>query len=228
MGPIVIVGGFLSYPQTYYEMRRVIADQTGQPVSVTGIPGHEWLLATSQIGWARLLMDLDLAVLSALQDSPGRKITLIGHSAGGVLARLYLGTKPFLGRRYRGLEKVDRLITLGSPHYNRGNWRRGGSMAHYVEESYPGAYFQPQVRYTSVAGKSTLGDRSGGRRQRWAFAQYQDLCGQGGVWGDGLVPLESALLHGAEQIILEHVSHHTIFGRPWYGSPLAIQGWWRE
>jgi alpha-beta hydrolase superfamily lysophospholipase len=226
MGPIVIIGGFLSYARAYRGMQQELSAHTDQPVSIADIPGHEWLLAVSSMGWARLLAGLDRAVQQAALSAPGEKITLIGHSAGGVLARLYLSPDPFLGHSYRGLERVNHLITLGSPHHSKGSWRRGGRLSRYIEKRYPGAYFQPEVRYTSFAGKFLRGDRAGSRSQRWAYDRYQEICGQGNAWGDGLIPIQAALLKGSDQVILDGISHYSVFGNPWYGSSAAIPKWW--
>jgi len=226
MGPIVIIGGFLSYAWAYREMQQELSAWTGRPVSIADIAGHEWLLAVSSLGWARLLAGLDRAVQRAIRSASAGKITLIGHSAGGVLARLYLSPDPFLGHSFRGLERVNHLITLGSPHYSQGSWRRGGRLSRYVEGRYPGAYFQPEVRYTSFAGKFLRGDHAGSRFQRWAYDRYEEICGQGNTWGDGLVPIQAALLKGSDQVILERISHYSIFGDPWYGSNVAIPKWW--
>ena len=226
MGSIVIIGGFLSYARAYRRMQQELSARTGQPVFIADIPGHECLLAVSTSGWARLLSGLDLAIKRAAKSAPGEKITMIGHSAGGVLARLYLSPDPFLEHSYRGLERVNHLITLGSPHYSQGSWRRGGRLSRYVEKCYPGAYFQPEVRYTSFAGKFLHGDRAGSRFQRWAHDRYEEICGQGNTWGDGLVPIQAALLKGSDQVILERISHYSIFGDPWYGSNVAIPKWW--
>jgi alpha-beta hydrolase superfamily lysophospholipase len=228
MGPIVIIGGFLSNAWAYRGMQQELSAHTGQPVSIADIPGHEWLLAVSSLGWARLLAGLDQAVQQAARSAPGVKITLVGHSAGGVLARLYLSPDPFLGRAYQGLEKVNHLITLGSPHCSQLPWLRGGRLSRYIEKHYPGAYFQPEVRYTSFAGKFLRGDRTGSRSQRWAYNRYKEICGQGNAWGDGLIPIQAALLKDSEKVILEDVSHYSIFGNPWYGSSAEIPRWWDE
>jgi hypothetical protein len=41
-----------------------------------------------------------------------------------------------------------------------------------------------------------------------------------------LIPVPSALLDGAQQVILDDVSHFSVFGEPWYGSPETIPLWW--
>jgi len=224
--PIVILGGFLSFAAVYREMRTTLKTLTGQPVLAADVQGYDWLGNSSRLGWAHVLHKLDWTVRQAAQRSSTGKVTLIGHSAGGVLGRLYLSSESFFGRTYRGLERVDRLITLGSPHYNNGGLARGGRLSRWVEQRYPGAYYTPEVAYVSVAGRLCQGDLGGPRAERWAYRTYRDLCGDGTVWGDGLIPVVSALLQGAQPIVLEGVSHFPGFGKPWYGDAEVVRQWW--
>jgi pimeloyl-ACP methyl ester carboxylesterase len=223
--PIVIFGGFMSFSMLYREMRDALASFTGQPVWIVETLGHDWLPSVTRLGWAFLLRKLDRTVQQALCHSASGKVTLIGHSAGGVLARLYLSPKPFLGHAYRGLDHVDHLITLGSPHRNQGGLTRGGPMSRWVEQRYPGAHFAPQVKYTSVAGKLIRGDPAGSLHERWVYENYAKIGGDGCAWGDGLIPVDSALLRGSNQLVLDGVSHFSGFGGPWYGSPEIIPLW---
>jgi hypothetical protein len=220
--PIVILGGFLSFPGTYQRMQETMAELADQPVWVAQAFLHDWVLAVTPVGWKRLLDKLQHTVQQAIGSSSTGKISLIGHSAGGVVSRLYLSPEPFLGIAYCGLEHVDHLVTLGSPHHSR----RGTRMRQWVDEEYPGAYYAPQVAYTSVAGRAVQGRRHGSLRERCAYRFYSRLSEGGNTWGDGLVPTESALLRGSRQIALEGVSHYTGFGGPWYGDDEIIPLWW--
>jgi pimeloyl-ACP methyl ester carboxylesterase len=224
--PIVIFGGFLSFTILYWGMRDTLASVSGQPVSTVETWSHDWLPSITRLSWAHLLRKLEDTVQQAAAESPTGKVTLIGHSAGGVLARLYLSPNPFLGYAYRGIDYVNHLITLGSPHYNQGSLKYGGQMARWVEQRCPGACYAPQVKYTSVAGKLTRGDRHGALQERWAHKVHQEIGGDGSAWGDGLVPLESALLRGSQGIILDGVGHFSGLGRVWYGSQAVIPCWW--
>jgi pimeloyl-ACP methyl ester carboxylesterase len=161
-----------------------------------------------------------------MSESPTAKVTLVAHSAGGLVARVYLGSEPFMGCACRGLDYVDHLITLSSPHSYRRRKIHDGWLTGWLEERYPDAYFAPQVKYTSVAGKVVRGNPGGRLRERFAHAVYRELIGEGDVWGDGLVPVASALLGGSRQLILEGVSHYTGFGGPWFGSDEVIPRWW--
>jgi len=171
----------------------VLTDLAAGPVWIVKTWGHDWLPSISTLGWAYLLRKLDRVVQQAARESPTSQVTLIGHSAGGVLSRLYLSPRPFGGHAYCGLDYVERLITLGSPHYNRGGLTRSGTP-----------------------------------RARWAYETYEQIGGDGNAWGDGLIPVQAALLSGAQPIVLEGVSHFTGFGVPWYGSREVIPLWWRQ
>jgi pimeloyl-ACP methyl ester carboxylesterase len=224
--PIVIFGGFLSFTMLYWRMRDTLAGISGQPVWIVETWGHDWLPSMTRVGWVYLLRKLDRTVQQASAGSDGGKITLVGHSAGGVLGRLYLSPNPLLGNTFGGINKVRHLITLGSPHHNRGGLMRGGSMSRWIEKRYPGAFFAPEVTYTSVAGKLVCGDHDGSRQERWAYNVYEEIGGDGRAWGDGLIPLESALLKGSHHVVLANVGHFSGFGQRWYGSQDVIPKWW--
>ncbi len=224
--PIVIFGGFLSYPMLYQSMRRALEAVSNCPVSIVPTRSLDWLASVSFAGVARLLDKLHRTACQAAASSSTGKITLVGHSAGGVFSRLYLSPEPFAGRHYAGLQRVDRLITLGSPHHSQGGLTRGERISRYADQHLPGAYFSGQVAYTTVAGKWLRGSLLTTRQARRAYSVYEQISGRGDVWGDGLIPLPSALLDGAEQVILDDVSHFSVFGEPWYGSPETIPLWW--
>jgi hypothetical protein len=56
---------------------------------------------------------------------------------------------------------------------------------------------------------------------------YQAIAGRIDLEGDGLVPVQSALLDGAEAITLPGVAHGGAFGPRWYGTPAVVEQWWR-
>jgi pimeloyl-ACP methyl ester carboxylesterase len=224
---IVILGGFLSPASIYTEISRTLAELSGQKTWVVNTHIYDWIASFIRPGWAHILNLLDSTVHRAVAESDNHKIVLIGHSQGGILARLYLSPEPFMGRSYAGLDHVQHLITLGSPHLNQGGVQRGGVMARWVQQRVPDTAFSPQVRYTCVAGRSVRGDLNGSSKERTAFKVYRQICGDGSAWGDFIVPEPAALLPGSEQISLDSVSHFSIFGEPWYGSEAALRLWWR-
>lgn len=220
------MGGFLSRAPLYRSFSCRLEALTGRRVYVVNTRFLDWAASITKPGWFLALNKLDITVKKAARECAGQKLTLIGHSQGGLLGRLYLSDEPFLGKNFGGRDYIDHLITLGSPHLNLGGIQRGGIMARWVQRHVPDAIFAPQVRYTSVAGKYIHGRPSGSLSERLAFKVYKDIGKDGDVWGDGIVPVSSALLPGSEQITLSGVSHHTVIGRPWYGSEDVIKNWW--
>ena len=224
--PVVILGGFLSFRALYRGMRDALRRTTGGPVAVVPASTFHWLPVIAVPGWSFVLDALDATVRRLAGRSSTGKVTVVGHSAGGVLARLYLSPRPFRGRVYGGLDYVDRLITLGSPHTSHRMWLHGGLMARWMEERYPGAFFAPDVHYTAVAGGSICGDARGSVRERQPYRFYSHAVGRGDGRGDGVVPVASALLPGATAIVLDDVSHYRGFGPIWYGTPEVTPRWW--
>lgn len=219
--PVALLGGFLSFPGVYREMAASIRECRGCAVEVADVWPWHWVAAVSARGWSWILDRLHGTVCAAAQQSPTGRVVLVGHSAGGVIGRLYLSPEPFRGRRYAGLDRVSTLITLGSPHHGP----ESAQLRRQVEESLPGAFFGPRVRYVSVAGRAVVGVRGGRVDQRRAGWFYGHLTGRVGLWGDGLVPVDSALLEGAEQLVLDGVYHAPVFGTPWYGTPEIVGHW---
>lgn len=220
--PIVILGGFLSCPGLYRAMQRTLADEAGVRVSVVNVGVLDWLPTVSTLGWRAILRKLDRTIRDALRESGRESVVLVGHSSGGVLGRLYLSPEPFEGDVFAGRDRVSRLLTLGSPNTNQ----RIGPIRRWVDQQYPGACFAPDVSYTSVAGKLVEGRARGGVGQRLAYHAYRQLCGEGAVWGDGLVPVTCALLAGADAVVLDGVGHAPVLARRWFGSPDVVRQWW--
>lgn len=222
--PIVILGGFLSVSTHYAGMKTWLEEATGQKVYIVPATTWNWLCSISAYGWAQILDKLDRTVKIALQECGSERVVLVGHSSGGVMARLFLSPLPFCGRIYAGLNSVYGLISLGSPHQNR----KGSPMRRKVQRLFPGAFFSPPVKYFSVAGSAVLGSKQGSVIERSSYRSYKILSGKGHVWGDGIVPLSSALLERAHPCILNGVFHDFRKNRRWYGSTNAIEQWWQE
>jgi hypothetical protein len=150
---------------------------------------------------------------------------LVGYSAGGILSRVYIGgDPPYGGRRYSGHRRVSHLITLGTPH-NVPDERRLARISE-VNNLFPGA-LHAGISYLCVAGAASDGASS--RRVRKRYERY---AGDGRVEGDGEVPVEAALLRGAESLVLDDVYHgrlHGGLGSRWYGSDWeTVERWWPE
>ena len=231
--PIVILGGFLITAEAYGPMAETLGRLCGQPVRLVGVGKAEWLLTVFPFAWARILDRVATAVSELAAESPTGRVTLVGHSSGGIMLRLFLDGQPFQGRRFDGRAQADTIVMLGSPH----TALKATTMRRMVERRLPGAFFGEQgqadqgghgVRYVSVAGDLDLSDPAAtATARRLAPAAYRNSTGYPNDRGDGLVPVASALLAGSEQLVLKGVAHGGAFGDRWYGSPDVTAEWWR-
>ena len=114
--PIVILGGFLIDPPAYGPMVQRLEQLGSQPVRLVPVGKAEWTLTVFAFAWARILDRVAKTVADLAASSPSGRVTLIGHSSGGIMLRLFLDDAPFQGRRYDGKALADTLVMLGSPH----------------------------------------------------------------------------------------------------------------
>ncbi len=117
--PIVILGGFLITAEAYEPLRRWLQERTGQPALLVPATRLDWLLTSFPSAGCGLLDRVAALVAAQAALSPTGRVTLIGHSSGGVMLRLFLSDQPFEGRRYNGKALADTLVMLGSPHTAR-------------------------------------------------------------------------------------------------------------
>ncbi|MFN9623410.1 MAG: esterase/lipase family protein [Cyanobacteriota bacterium] len=223
--PVLILGGFLITAEAYAPMVDTLARLTGQPVRLIPVSRLEWGLTVFPFAWARILDRVTTTAAALALDSPTGRITLVGHSSGGIMLRLFLSDLPFQGRVFGGRRLADRLICLGSPH----TARKATPLRALVDRDLPGAFHSDQVRYVSVAGAVNLDAAAGEARdtaRRLAPAAYRNSTGNPDDQGDGLVPCTGALLGGSRPIVLEGVAHGGAFGPRWYGSPEVVETWW--
>lgn len=219
--PIVILGGFLIDSPAYAPMVERLERLSGQPVRLVPVGKPEWALTVFAFAWARILDRVATTVAELAGSSPTGKVSLIGHSSGGIMLRLFLDEAPFQGRRYDGKALADTLVMLGSPH----TALKATVLRAMVQRRLPGAAFADRVRYASVAGDLDL-QLGSPLARRMAPAAYRNSTGSADDRGDGLVPVSSALLEGSTPVVLPGVAHGGAFGERWYGSPEVVDLWW--
>ena len=220
--PIVIVGGATWWPQSYRDLAGALREISGSEVHVAQITPLDWAVGYLR-GFGQLVFEVASTVDRALLGSEAKRAVLVGHSAGGLACRVFIGgDPPYGGRRYSGHRRVSRLITLGTPHAPEGEELLAPIAR--VNRLFPGAlHAETGLRYLSVAGSSVHGSSSTRARKR-----YERFVGDGRVAGDGVVPVEAALLPGSEGVVLDGVHHNRRLGR-WYGSdPETVGLWWPE
>jgi len=185
--------------------------------------------------------------------SSSSRVLVIGHSAGGWLARAGLGDGVWCAEsNVRTADRICGLVTVGAIHKPPKSVAAcvtRGALA-YTDSSYPGAFLRDEgIGYVSVGGDAIVGDntkkgdldvseaddvyatRGEGSASRVAYNSYEAVCGVGNVSGDGVVPLSWTQLEGSKQIQLEGVFHSineagtTIPTDRWYGSEKVIDRW---
>lgn len=98
---------------------------------------------------SRYLDRIKDAIASAKSQSDNPQVTLLAHSAGGWLARVYLAEF--------GTADVAALVSLGSPHLPPprgipGVFDQTRGLLYHVEDNCPGA-FHDDVKYVCIAGR---------------------------------------------------------------------------
>lgn len=164
-------------------------------------------------GW---YLDMAKELVEATVVSSGGRVVLLGHSAGGWLARA------LMQREGRDWVKamVRGLVTLGSPHLPPPVGRRDMTQGclRNLNLAQPGAFHSDLIFYVTVAGDAVVGKKEEGNLplleliqspspESTAFNSYTVVCGDGAAVGDGIVPLVAAHLDGAEQLTLKGCVH---------------------
>ena len=223
--PVVILGGFLITDEAYRPLADWIHQATAVPVRTVPASRLDWLATSWGFGWCRLLDRVDSCVRELQRHSPTQRVTLIGHSSGGVMLRPYLVNQTFLGRCFNGATRCNRLITLGSPHQAV----RATPLRARVDRAFPGCPEADHVDYVAVAGRlDPLGSNASTFSTRTSARSYRQIMGDPDLEGDGLVPVQSALLRDARWIELSDTAHGGLFGQSWYGSTDRIDQWWSQ
>jgi pimeloyl-ACP methyl ester carboxylesterase len=216
--PNVILPGYLAGSSDYVVIETALRSRS-LPAIVVPLKWWEWLPTVGGRSIAPILEKLDRTVKQAQSDYGVSQVNIIAHSAGGWLARIYLGDRPYYDRVWNARSQVANLVTLGTPHRSLEPWTRKN--LGFVNDTYPDAFY-PDVNYICVAGRSVYGEK---KLSKWlAYSSYELTCGEGNSWGDGITPIEAAHLKGAENLVLEGVNHSPRSGT-WYGSADIIAEW---
>lgn len=224
--PTVIIPGYLAGAAPYQDLVMNLR-QRGLWVTTVPLTPWSWLPTIGGRSVQPILQAIAQTVTDVQMRTGSDRVNLIGHSAGGWLARIYLGDRPYTVHPvdrtrcncWNGHQHVHTLLTLGTPHRSQERWTRRN--LDFVNETYPDAYHD-HIQYICVAGKAILGERW----RTWVtYNSYQLTCGSGSCWGDGITPIAAAHLAAAKNIVLEGVQHSSQPGATWYGSPAVVDTW---
>ena len=230
---VFIVGGFLTSPPLYWGMRDALRARGAASVAIAPVWTPDWLIA-GWVGLGPLMRRTAKAVVRAYRQAGGRPLLVVGHSAGGVLARLATSPAPFQGHRAGVAEAYGALVTIGTPHRTTEPAGRRNRAAHdatsFLDRTIPGAWFAPRTGYLTVGSRYAMGGPADDpdRRRRMTGALYAMVGGEAARtgWGDGLIPERCQHLDAARRLTLEGVIHGQSMGDRWYGSGPVVDDWW--
>jgi len=231
--PVVVIGGFLSSPPLFGPLSERLLARGAATVDIAPIWLPDWLLVYWR-GQGPIATRAARAVREASRRASGTPLLVVGHSAGGVLARILTAEAPFAGRRFAGSSRIGAIVTLGSPHVNAWEaWtsrHSGVYPAGFADEHVPGAFFSPRVGYLSVTSRwATARADATDPRERWLRRSYERIMPRPHpdvIEGDGVIPVSCALLPGSRRIVLDGASHGHGTRHPWYGSEEWVDAWW--
>eukprot|EP00252_Welwitschia_mirabilis_P015720 TRINITY_DN3481_c0_g1_i3.p1 TRINITY_DN3481_c0_g1~~TRINITY_DN3481_c0_g1_i3.p1 ORF type:complete len:281 (+),score=42.96 TRINITY_DN3481_c0_g1_i3:73-843(+) len=117
------------------------------------------------------------AVSEATLQANGQKISLLGHSAGGWLARIYMANF--------GMDQVSLLLTLGTPHHPPPKGVPGvidqtRGLLDYVQRFCRVPCSTHQLKYVCVAGRYIKGERLIGSFSTDSMRKPKELAMDGG------------------------------------------------
>ena len=202
-------------------------------VAVAPVWTPDWMLA-AVVGFGPLMRRTGRAVAQAYRRGGARPLLVVGHSAGGLLARLAMSPEPYQGHWAGVAEAYGALVTLGTPHRMDDAAGRpfgaGFDASRYLDAIIPGAWFAPRTAYLTIGSRFIAGGlpNDPDLRRRIAGRVYALLGGEAARadWGDGLILEASTHLDGARIVILEGIVHPPGLPVPWYGSDEGLDGWW--
>lgn len=225
---VLIVGGFATVPLNYRPLRRRLLARGAARVDIAPLWTPDWVLA-ALLGFGSVMLRTGRAIGRTYRAGDRQPIIVVGHSAGGIAARLAMADKPFNGRIADVAEAVGCLVTLGTPHglprlANRYQ-HAGHAATAFLDRATPGAYFAPRTSYLTVGGR-TPGAEFPGVAGELANEVFSIAVGdETQAMGDGIVPFSAVHLEGAEQLTYDDVRHGMV-GAPWYGDDVMLDRWW--
>ncbi|CAJ1936874.1 unnamed protein product [Sphenostylis stenocarpa] len=169
--PAVILPGLGNNSGDYQSLKQTLNDKYGISAVVAKVSRLDWLRNAAGLVdpnyWRGTLQPkpvldwylerVEEAVQEAKESANGfETVSLVGHSAGGWLARVYM--------QEFGYSHVSLLLTLGTPHLPPPKGVQGvidqtRGLLHYVQQHCSKPVYTPQLKYVCVAGRYIKGAR---------------------------------------------------------------------
>lgn len=232
--PVVILPGLGNAASDYADLATKLQQRGHASVTIAPIRRWQWslnargffssaywrskLTPSPVLDWYFSRVHAIISEVVAVHEGP---INIVGHSAGGWLACVYLA------ERSDPLLRVRSLVTLGTPHVAppAGTLDQTRGLLTYVNTLCDVA--DRVDNFICVAGQGTQGRPlgQGSFRQYLAYISYAAVCGKGSVDGDGVTPVQAACARNAR--LIQCACDHSMLTSPsnWYGSDNVLACW---
>jgi pimeloyl-ACP methyl ester carboxylesterase len=150
---VVIVPGFGSDASEYVAMRDVVAESLGPQATVRVAPvrARTWVACFGGRPVTPVLEIIDACVDEVLRESGAARVTIVGHSAGGWISRIWLSrSATYNGRKWAGADRAHCLVCLGTPHTSAE--KVVASNMTFIATEVPDCAEAPDVEYVCFGG----------------------------------------------------------------------------
>lgn len=223
--PIVILPGVLFWDNLYSGMKKALAAYVPkEKIAIVPVNIHDWIgfPLSPERSTNRVMRTLDRTIASMQRRYPDEKITIIAHSGGGTVALVYLLEEPFQGDVYNRGTAVGKLVALGTPFHTTEHFAK--IKTDFINKHLTPRFFN-RCRVVSIVSGQYTGSLEKGIVERMCYMFYRNVSGEGGIAGDGIVPVKSCFLKGAENITISGIEHLPTPHTTWYGTKEGIEQW---
>ncbi len=223
--PVVILPGVLFWDSLYTGMKKALsAYLPEEKIAVVPVHVHDWtgFPPSPERSTNRVMAKLDRTIASLQQRYSQEKITIIAHSGGGTVALVYLLEQPFQGDVYKRSRSVGKLLALGTPFHSTEHFAK--IKTDFINRHLTAGFFERCKVVSVVSGKYT-GSLEKGIVERMCYMFYKNASGEGAQSGDGIVPVKSCFLKGAENVTISGIEHLPTPHTTWYGTNEGLEQW---
>ncbi len=225
--PVVILPGVLFWDTLYTGMKQALSAYVPkEKIFIVPVHVHDWIgfPPSPERSTNRVMIKLDRTIEAVQQRYPREKITIVAHSGGGTVAMVYLLQEPFQGDVYHRSASVGRMLALGTPFNSTEQYAK--IKTDFIRKNLkPGFFYGCKV--VSIVSDQYTGSLKKGFVERMCYMFYKNVTGEGAVAGDGIVPVKSCFLKGAENVTISGIEHLPTPHTSWYGTKEGIEKWIR-
>lgn len=223
--PIVILPGVLFWDSLYAGMKKALASYIPQEkIAIVPVHVHDWIgfPPSPERSTNRVMAKLDRTIAGTRDRYPDEEITIVAHSGGGTVAMVYLLEQPFQGDVYGRSGSVGKLLALGTPFHTTEHYAK--IKTDFINRHLTPGFFE-RCKVVSIVSDQYTGSLEKGFIERMCYMFYKNVSEKGDVRGDGIVPVKSCFLKGAENVTISGIEHLPTPHTNWYGTREGVEQW---